>query len=52
MFKSKSKEYYPLLGLLIAADAESELLPDDLRLFSGYFWQILANLWLILASLG
>ena len=25
------------------ADTESELLPNDPRLFSGYFWQILAN---------
>jgi len=24
-------------------DAEVELLPDDLRLFSGYFWHILAT---------
>ena len=42
-----------------SGDAEVELLPDDLRLFSGYFWQILANLgdflatvWLILSTLG
>ena len=40
-------------------DAGVELLPDDLRLFSAYFWQILANpgyflatVWLILATLG
>ena len=40
-------------------DAEVELLPDDPRLFSGYFWQIvtnpgyfLATVWLILATLG
>ena len=43
----------------MSGDAEVELLPDDLRLFSGYFWQILANpgyflatVWLILATLG
>ena len=40
-------------------DAEVKLLSDDLWLFSGYFWQILANpsyflatVWLILATLG
>ena len=32
---------------LIVGDAEVELLPDDLRLFSGYFWQILAIFWLL-----
>ena len=44
---------------LIVGDAEVELLPDDLMLFYGYFWQILANpgyflatVWLILATLG
>ena len=44
---------------VIFGDAEVELLPNDLRLFSGYFWQILANLgyflvtvWLILSTLG
>ena len=47
------------LSWLVLSDAEVELLPDDLRLFSGYFWQILANpgyflatVWLILATLG
>ena len=52
-----------------SGDAEVKLLPDDLwliafflfliMLFSGYFWQILANpsyflatVWLILATLG
>ena len=44
---------------LSSSDAEVELLPDDLRLFSDYFWQILANhgyflatVWQILATLG
>ena len=43
----------------ITGAAEVELLSDDLRLFSGYFWQILANsgyflatVWLILANPG
>ena len=43
----------------VIGDAEIELLPNDLRLFSDYFWQILANpgyflatVWLILATLG
>ena len=43
----------------VVGDAEVELLPDDLRLFPGYLWQILANpgyflatVWLILATLG
>ena len=38
------------LSWLVLSDAEVELLPDDLRLFSGYFWQILAISWLILAN--
>ena len=44
----------PILG-----DAEVEVLPDDLQLFSGYFWHILANygyflamVWLIMANLS
>jgi hypothetical protein len=32
--------------------AEVELLSDDLRLFSGYFWQIMAIFWLILCNSG
>ena len=39
--------YVPERKIVKAADAESELLPDDPRLFSGYFWQILANFWLL-----
>ena len=44
--------------LCVGGHAEVELLPGDLRLFSGYFWLILANrgyflatFWLILATL-
>ena len=42
-----------------SGDAEVELLPDDLRLYSVFFWYSLANygyflaiVWLILATLG
>ena len=55
-----------LMAFVNGGDAEVELLPDDLRLFSVKFWQILANpwvfsdyclanpgyTWLILATLG
>ena len=58
LFKFFSKET-SLLRRLQTGDAEVELLPDNLRLFSGYFWQILADcgyflatVWLILATLG
>ena len=44
---------------VLGGDAEVELLPDDLWLFSGYFWHILANnsyflaiVWLILDNPG
>ena len=59
-----SQHFPPYLGLCFfftaeIGDAEVELLPDDLRLFYGYFWQILTNrgyfmatVWLILATPG
>ena len=50
---------YLIVPRAIIGDAEVKLLPDNLRLFSGCFWQILAKpgyflatLWLILTSLG
>ena len=37
------KNESPKLGVMSSGDAEVELLTDDLRLFSGKFWQILPN---------